>query len=382
MTTIVKSTDVINLLRHYSSLVEARGKIMPFHRFGADSKTIFSDNHEVSMCRSVMVRLWSAYGMEPMGAVINASAPQSEGGYVFGKDGVERGIVFHYTDAKSRRFICINTQRINKDREPVRFIRSGTVTGLMNIVKRTASCLSPTTSDFFSLVNANAWRLIKENVSVGTESFIVNDPSPSLMIDLINVFDDLNNAKIPTINDALKEWVNGNQALAAQAIQNRRENQELVKNFRKGSLVLSQMPYICDYKYKASELSVAEHGDGFAVNKIKYFNEMRELASDYPIVFGIHNMIRSKGGAYNEGLFYQPISSSDNYSTEHNIIKFRMASATYYNSFSDGVSVPSPLCVVVPINLHTSHAREEARSDESVVPSAVPMTPRSKSAFF
>jgi hypothetical protein len=375
---ITKASEVINLLDHYSHLAVKSGLLRTVFNIHGNG----SYPPQYQLVRDVMVRLWSTYGMEPMGAVLgNNEYPY--GGYAFGKEGNAVGVVFCYdVEAKSkphsfvndppRRFVCIHTTKIQKDREPTNFYRSGTAEGLMSIIKKDKDCLEAISElDYLDgLVVSN----IKENVSIGSENFDVPNITQEHVLDLLDLMGQVQDGSVVNVSTKLKEWESKTRGNAAKAIENRRENLAIKNNFYKSSLVISEIPYICDHKYHVREITI-EDGSVKDVRKEFMINEIKELANDYPSVFGIHNMLRA--ASIDEGLMGGHFSFSGHYDPSFNVIKSKLGLSPFY-SFSDSTHRYIKF-VNVPTNLHTSQQKEEAREDENIAPSIVP---RSKSSFF
>jgi hypothetical protein len=324
-----------------------------------------------------MLRLWSTYGMEPMGAVHNSNQA-SNGGYVFGKDGMTVGIVFYYeveTKNSQRSYVCVHTPEIEKDREPTNFFRSGTVDGLMSIIKRDKAACFDVSLDHKHTAYLPAMNNIDHSVTIGSESFSIPSLDQQHALDLLDVFAEIKEGGSVKVSETLSTWEAATRLSAATAIANKRENQAIKDNFRKSCLVVCDIPYICDHRYEVIEMVDGEFSKSFRINEIK------ELAIEYPIVFGIHNMIRAKSpNAKEYGLMYDgnEVTYTPLYDVGFNLIRkaehidqfFRYTSEYRYHT----------RCVIVPTNLHTSRQKEEARDDESIAPSLV--SPRSKSSFF
>jgi hypothetical protein len=324
-----------------------------------------------------MLRLWSTYGMEPMGAV-HSSGSASNGGYVFGKDGMTVGIVFYYevnTKHSDRSYVCVHTSQIEKDREPTNFFRSGTVDGLMSIIKRDKAACFDASRDHKHTAYASSMSDVEVSVTIGSESFSIPTVAQQHALDLLDVFANIKEGGPVKVSETLNTWEAATRLSAATAIANKRENQAIKDNFRKSCLVVCDIPYICDHRYEVIEMVDGEFNKSFRINEIK------ELAIEYPIVFGIHNMIRAKSpNAKEYGLMYDGINPgySPDYNAGFNLIR-KAASVDQFFRYTPEVRYHIN-CVMVPTNLHTSRQKEEARDDESIAPSLV--SPRSKSSFF
>ena len=383
---ITKASEVIQRLNDYSQMVRDKvdGHIVipELHR-SVTTFSSFSDNHMVTQCRNAMVALWSKYGMEPMGAS-DGVVESNNGGYVFGKDGKTMGVVFHYESRSGkeiRPYICISTPFIDKERKPTDLFRSNTVEGLMSILKRdNGSWLGHGMDQFASKAATQAVYSIQNKISVGSMEFSFSALDSDKAIDLVNLFTDLEEGKSFSPTDKLSAWVTDTRERAATVISNRREHSITMGNFMKGSLVISEIPYVCEHKYLVQDISIAGKPDLMAsgINKTFRINEIKELVTEYPYVFGVHNLIRAKGTSSNEGLFSGDYSWVPTYVMENNLIRMKLHNLPHM--FYPGRQ-NCARSIVIPKTLQTSQEKEEARSDESFAPSVVAVA-RTKSEFF
>lgn len=380
---INKASEVIQRLNDYSQMVrdkaDGQSLIPELHR-SVTNFSSFSDNHMVTQCRSAMVALWSKYGMEPMGASAGVNESRG-GGYVFGKDGKTMGVVFHYESKDLRPYICLSTPHIEKDRKPTDLFRSSTVEGLMSILKReNDSWLGHGMDDFASKAATQAVYSIQNKISVGSMEFSFSALDSDKAIDLVNLFTDLEEGKAFSPTEKLSAWVTDTREHAATVISNRREHLITMNNFMKGPLIISEIPYVCEHKYLVQDIGIVGTSDLMAsgVSKTFRINEIKELVTEYPYVFGVHNLIRAKGISSNEGLFSGDYSWIPTYVMENNLIRMKLHTLphVYYPGRPNHAR-----SIVIPKTLQTSHEKEEARSDESLAPSVVAVA-RTKSEFF
>lgn len=382
MTTITKASEVISRMNEYSLLAVQTGKPTRLH---ADAVNVaVGEDSPVAMCRSAMVFLWSKYGMEPIGASVGMAGKDSQAGsYVFGKDGKPIGALFHYfasaNNGEARPYICLTTPSIDKERKPKDFFRSTTVDGLMSVIKRdNGECFNNTHDSFEGEALYRAAYSILKSVSVGITDFSFNALQQEDAIDLVNIFDGLTSGKPLSLTENISKWLDDTKLKAQTAINNKRETIALRDNFKRSSLIIKEIQYICEHKYMVYEITVGDSASDVTVVKSFPINEIKELVTEYPNVFGVHNMIRSKGSSYNEGLFSENFLFTSQYSESNNYLRTKGMGLDH---IVKDVNTPNYKMVILPKNLHTSHEKEEARSDESIAPSVVAVA-RTKSEFF
>jgi hypothetical protein len=266
-----------------------------------------------------------------IGAEVVGAGHGGHGSYVFGKDGVPWGALIRRTKTSPRTGESkpsweLYSRHINKQKGTQEVTKSGSVTGLINYIRK--GIVKPDTMEDMFAINIVAASKVK-NLDIGKTKGHVAAIDGEARHDVYWYIRDMLDGHSPELTKPMLDWEKYAREGYEKHFKMTQETERTKQAFRTKSIILTEMPFACDKAIHVQFMTLPvgaepQITDGGFISKI-------EDLVEYPHITGISNLVKLERGGKDD--IFDALDDYD-YIAQYNLIRFRATNNAFIHTVS------------------------------------------------